>query len=215
MPLQPQTQTRPWWLFRPRGQTNNSVHCVPDPQAFNTLPSSPAFIGVLQSSLQLRQRGRSEQARLEYLWPGNKRAGMSFSKFSQAVSVLSSLESSSNVSLLCGPFLFCMCLCIFAPFGAAVWSWLGKPLLHPELRIHVYNDSSIVRWLQMCMFCFSQTVACHKDVLSMAEASKSTPKFHTRRSSCVVFFFLLWLARSSEHHTVPDTFALSNQQHSI
>lgn len=57
MPPEPQTQTRPWWLFKPRGQTNNSVHCVPDPRAFNTLPSSPAFIGVLQSSLQLCGRG--------------------------------------------------------------------------------------------------------------------------------------------------------------
>lgn len=116
---------------------------------------------------------------------------MSFSKFSQAVSVLSSLESSSNVSLLCGPFIFCMRLCIFAPFGAAAWSWLGKPLLHPELWIHVYNDSNNVCWLQMYMLCFSQTVACHKDVVSMAEALKSTPTFHTRRSSCVAFFFCL------------------------
>lgn len=114
---------------------------------------------------------------------------MSFSKFSQAVSVLSCLESSSNVSLLCTPFLFCMRLCIFAPFGAAVWSWLKKTLLHPELWIHVYNDSNIVCWLQMYMLCFSQTAACHNDVLSMAEALKSRPTFHTRRRSCVAFFF--------------------------
>lgn len=47
------------------------------------------------------QRSRSERGRLEYLWPDNKRAGMSFSKLvnaahhSRAISALSSLKSFS------------------------------------------------------------------------------------------------------------------------
>lgn len=67
---------------------------------------------------------------------------------SRSISALFSFKSITNISVLC--------LCLFAPPGAAVWFWLWKCSLYPELCNYVYShfDTNMLTTTIQARVCF-------------------------------------------------------------